>query len=93
MVANLVCTTDSSSAKSSTIDLVRGLRHRGQPGTAVTATVGTVPPGSAEQLHDLGGACRTGTAPRPGRSADRVASPDAANASVSPCPACSRAAA
>ena len=45
MVANRVCTTDSSSAKSSTI-ASSAAAATGEPATAVTATVGTVPPRS-----------------------------------------------
>ena len=92
MVANLVCTTDSSSAKPRSMTSPAAC-PTGDCAAAVIATVGTVPREPAEQLHDLGG----GTGP--GQHQDPVVAPgrrgisEAANASVSPCPACSRAAA
>ena len=45
-VANLVCTTDSSSAKSSTMT-ASAPAATGVSGTAVMATVGTRPPSSS----------------------------------------------
>ena len=91
MVANRVCTTDSSSAKPSSM-LASAASATGVPASAVIATVRVVPRSrSASSSISVVVPERDSSSSRSYRRPRGIS--EAVNASVSPCPDCSRAAA